>query len=76
MHCNGFADQPFVGIPLHAILIDLVLERCRIQHGRFVQKPLMAADMEFQLSLAITPAGDCIGVMHHSTSTLGIVESL
>jgi hypothetical protein len=36
----------------------------------------VAADVKFQLSLAIAPAGDCIGVMHHSTSTLGIVETV
>ena len=35
----------------------------------------MTANVKLQLSLAIAPAGDCIGVMHGGTST-GIVETL
>ena len=68
-------DQAFVGVPFNAIGVDLVLERLRGQHNGFVQEPLVTTDVKLQLSLAIAPAGDCIGVMHEGTST-GIVETL
>jgi hypothetical protein len=35
----------------------------------------VALDVKLNLSLPIAPAGNCVRVMHHRTSTLGIVET-
>jgi hypothetical protein len=35
----------------------------------------MAANVELKLGLPITPAGDCTGLMHDYTSTVGMVET-
>jgi hypothetical protein len=36
----------------------------------------VATNVELNLSLPIAPAGNCVWMMHHSTSTLGIVETV
>lgn len=79
-HGGHFADQPFVGIPFHAISVDLVLESVTIQDRRLVQEPFVTANVKFNFSLPIPPAGNRLWMMHtapqrRDVETLSIVRS-
>ena len=69
------SDHPLVAIPLDAIGVDLVLESVRVQDRSLSQKPLMAKNVEFKLSLPVAPACDCVGTMHTAPQR-GDVESI
>jgi hypothetical protein len=76
LHCAHFSDLSFVGIPFETIGIDLVLESVRVQDGCLTQKPFVAKDVKFKLSLPVAPAGYCVWTMHRSTSTWGCRDLL
>jgi hypothetical protein len=69
LHRAHFPDLSFVGVPFETIGFDFALESAGVQDGSFTQKPFVAKNVEFDLSLPIAPAGYCVWTMHRCTST-------
>ena len=80
LHCGHFLDQTFVGIPFQTIGVNLALESVRIQDGRLVQEPFVTANVKFNFSLPIAPAGNRFWLMYTAphrgdVETVSIVRS-